>query len=80
MSSESLKGILTVKYALIGTALRAIEEQTWIHSIDFLDECEGDCYHVYKACLDQKSNVSSGIIMYIMCIQLEKLAVLWMMC
>jgi len=40
---ESLKGLLllSVDDEVVGTANRATEEQTWIHFVDFLDECEG---------------------------------------
>lgn len=38
---DQVKQLFLVKFSDAGSNFRKEEEQTWIHFIDFLDECEG---------------------------------------
>ena len=40
--TENLKDLFTVRYSEEGCNRRQVEEQTWIHFCDFLDDCEGN--------------------------------------
>lgn len=39
--SEMLKNMFITEYSDVGSNHRTLEEQAWIHFMDFLDECEG---------------------------------------
>ena len=74
---ESLKGLLSVDYEVVGTANRASEEQTWIHFVDFLDECEGT---FTLSSIQAQAVQCSYYFPYVCFMQLEKLTAQWKMC
>jgi len=73
---ESLKGLLSVDYEVVGAANRASEEQTWIHFADFLDECEG----TFTLSTQAQAVRCSYYFPYVCFMQLEKLTAQWKMC
>lgn len=38
---DEVKHLFTVQFSEVGTNARQLEEQTWIHFTDFIDECQG---------------------------------------
>lgn len=42
--AESLRDLVTVQYSEKGTHSYELEQQAWIHFIDFLDDCAGGLY------------------------------------
>ena len=43
--AERMKSLFKVKFSEKGSNVRAMEEQTYVFFVDFMDECEG--MHVY---------------------------------
>ena len=40
-SADELKTLVEIEFSEEGSNLRRVEEQTWIHFVNFLDQCEG---------------------------------------
>ena len=38
---ENLKDMVLIEYSVEGSSRKHAEERTWVHFVDFLDECEG---------------------------------------
>jgi len=39
--AESLRDLVTVQFSERGTRAYELQQQTWIHFVDFMDECAG---------------------------------------